>query len=193
MGTEIPRATQDIVPDGDVLLLVGPDKKKLFVHSLVLSNASKVFRAMFGPNFREGQHLASGSLDGVPLPDDDADAIRTLCNVIHLRNKALPEYLAPYDVLQVAIAADKYECVEAIQLASRYWLKPVKHEEALLDLDMLDFGWLMSAAYLLDDAKAFSEITREMMMERGDSYLDLADSKDIGPIVPWKVFCELSP
>jgi len=47
----------NIAPDGDVILVVGPSRSqisKLRVHSLFLTTASKVFSAMFGPHFKEG-------------------------------------------------------------------------------------------------------------------------------------------
>jgi hypothetical protein len=39
-----------IAADGDVILVIGPEKVKLRVHSLFLKEASKPFSAMFGPD-----------------------------------------------------------------------------------------------------------------------------------------------
>lgn len=44
----------DIVPDGDVILVV-QDQVELRVYSIVLKLASAVFKAMLGPHFAEGQ------------------------------------------------------------------------------------------------------------------------------------------
>jgi hypothetical protein len=43
----------DIAADGDVILVVGPERRKLRVHSLILKNVSTAFNAMFGPHFKE--------------------------------------------------------------------------------------------------------------------------------------------
>jgi hypothetical protein len=48
----------DISPDGDVVLVVGPRNVRLRIHSQCLRCASKVFGAMFGPHWSEGQGLS---------------------------------------------------------------------------------------------------------------------------------------
>ncbi|KAL9091272.1 MAG: hypothetical protein Q9165_004906 [Trypethelium subeluteriae] len=81
----------EIAPDGDVILLVGQGaaQKNLRVHSVALKMASKVFAAMFGPRFAEGQSLSSANPKMVPLPEDDLEALTILCHIIHLRNDVL--------------------------------------------------------------------------------------------------------
>lgn len=44
----------EIVADGDVILVVGPEKLKLRIHSLFLKAASRPFSVMFGPGWKEG-------------------------------------------------------------------------------------------------------------------------------------------
>jgi hypothetical protein len=50
--------TVEIDPAGDVRLEIGRESKSLLVSSKVLSLASSVFKAMFGPHFQEGNSLA---------------------------------------------------------------------------------------------------------------------------------------
>lgn len=46
--------SKEVDSDGDLTLLVGPDKVRLLVSSKVLTLASKVFRTMLRPIFKEG-------------------------------------------------------------------------------------------------------------------------------------------
>jgi hypothetical protein len=50
-------STLKIATNSDIILVVGVEKRKLLVNSSVLKNSSKVFNAMFGPHFSEGQDL----------------------------------------------------------------------------------------------------------------------------------------
>jgi hypothetical protein len=62
MATEIgghnPPSTITIDPRGDLLLIVGGIKQPVLVSARVLRMASEVFRAMLGPDFKEGKELA---------------------------------------------------------------------------------------------------------------------------------------
>jgi hypothetical protein len=98
----------DISPDGDVVLVVGSRNVRLRIQSQCLRCASKVFGAMFGPHWSEGQGFSKESPREVPLVEDDADALRTICCVLHHRNDDVPQSLTPKEVLQIAIEADKY-------------------------------------------------------------------------------------
>jgi BTB/POZ domain len=110
----------EIATNGDITLVVGPEKRKLQVNSCVLKNASKVFNAMLGPQFREGQDLHGNSPKEIIMPDDNADALTIICRILHLRNDSIPDSRTPSEVLQIAIAADtgeKYEgtrCIDGI-------------------------------------------------------------------------------
>jgi hypothetical protein len=47
----------EIAADGDLILVVGPENVKIFVHSTFLKAASKPFSAMLGPDWKEGQNI----------------------------------------------------------------------------------------------------------------------------------------
>jgi hypothetical protein len=179
-------ATQtEIATLGDTILVVGLYNKKIRVCSSVLKNASKYFRLLFGPHFAEGQDLDSNNPKEVSMPDDNARALEIICNVIHLRNDAVPRSLSPKDIFEIAIAADKFDCVVALRYAGAVWLNPEGVE------NILELSYLMSAAYIFDDAQAFGDITLSMMLNHKDSYLPLADQgAGITDWVPWKVVCK---
>ena len=68
-------------PEGDIILVLGD--VGLQVSSKVLSLASPVFKAMFGPHFAEGQGQASSTkIRRVKLHDDDVEAMKILCKHI---------------------------------------------------------------------------------------------------------------
>ncbi|KFY69206.1 hypothetical protein V496_00437 [Pseudogymnoascus sp. VKM F-4515 (FW-2607)] len=77
--------------------------------------------------------------------------------------------------------ADKYDCKVALKHAIHHWLD---HRNVVSLKDLME---LMTAAYLLNHAQAFSAITYTMMMEHAGSYLPFAqDQIDFG--VPWELF-----
>src|SRR5437667_9691364 len=104
-----PDRVADISPDGDVILIVGVENLRLKVYSQCLRSASKIFGAMFGPDWTEGQRLSKESPTEVPLLEDDADAMWMICCIVHHRNDLVPQHLTAKEVLQIAIEVDKYE------------------------------------------------------------------------------------
>lgn len=160
-----PDSSGDIAPDGDVLFLVGPDEKRLRVHSFFLRNASPVFKAMLGLDFREGNQLAQSGVVEIPLPDDDVAAMEIVLNVIHGRNDAVPKTLGTAEFLQVAIVGDKYDCLGHLSFAVIVWLCRLNPT----DPKML---WELTATtLLLRDANAFKLITAAFIMRNAGSYL----------------------
>ncbi|KAI1040025.1 hypothetical protein LB505_006030 [Fusarium chuoi] len=171
----------EIVPDGDIILVVGSDKKKLLVKSVLLMAVSKPFSVMLGPNWKEGHDMRyhhNGPFE-LTLPEDNATAMEIICSVIHFQNDRIPQILLASDVLAVAIAADKYDCMNALQFASRVWIREQKGKSE-------DLMLLTAAAYLFGDARAFKEATAALVLNHHGSYLTLA-GEDAGSIMPWEV------
>lgn len=172
-----------IVGDGDVILVVGPEKVKIRVHSLFLKAASKPFSAMFGPDWKEGQSMLGqdGPLE-LPLPEDNGTALGHICAIIHHKNKSVPQTLAAGDTLSIAVAADKYDCVQALKFASGNWLLPRGNEAG-------DLMLLAAAAYLFQDAGAFKEITKALILDHGGPYLALS-CDEVESAMTLRVFCK---
>ncbi|KAH7111808.1 hypothetical protein B0J11DRAFT_447464 [Dendryphion nanum] len=169
--------------NGDVVLVVGTGEKRVRVCSGVLKIASKYFTALLGPHFNEGHDIGGNEPKEVMMPYDNAKALEIICNVIHLRNDVVPKSLDSADILDIAITADKFDCIVALKHVSTIWLNP-KEKETVMGL-----GNLMAAAYILNDPQAFSDITRAMIFHHKDSYLLLTDSDVVlVDILPWKVF-----
>ncbi|KAH7019591.1 hypothetical protein EDB80DRAFT_600972 [Ilyonectria destructans] len=186
---ENPRDTQtntvvEIAPDGDLILIVGPEETKLHIHSMLLIAVSKPFSAMFGPDWKEGHDMLdrNGPAE-LLLPEDNAAALKIICSIIHHQNREVPQTLAAGDVLAVAVTADKYDCVHALRFASESWLRPSRDEASNLML-------LTAAAYLFQNAQAFKEITRALILDYDGPYLALS-CKEVESAMTWRVFCLL--
>jgi hypothetical protein len=174
---------QDVSPDGDVVLVVGPRKVRLRIQSQCLRCASKVFSAMFRPHWNEGQGLSKESPQEVPLVEDDADALRTICCVIHHRNDDVAQSLTPKEVLQIAIEADKYDLNTSLKFARVQWLKPRDSPERV------DMGYFLAAAFLFGDMNMFVAHTLALILNYKGSYLEFFGDEITSQIVPWKTFC----
>ncbi|KAK8080121.1 hypothetical protein PG997_007939 [Apiospora hydei] len=170
---------KDISLDGDVVLVVGEEKKvRLKVNSQNLSCASKVFRTMFGPNWSEGQGLSKESPKEVELVEDDADAMYAICCVIHHRNDLAPKAISPQQVLQIAIAADKYDLSVALAYARAQWLR--SRDIA----DPTTLAYLMAAARWFDDEPAFIKCGRALVLRCVGSYARLMDDEVLSQMLP---------
>lgn len=110
--TEITARRKSIIidPSGDIYLVVetGSSSKELQVSLKILLVASSVFQTMFKSDFREGLELHS-DLNPTPtsLPDDDGDALTTVCRVVHYRAYEAPPILAADDLLLIWAICDK--------------------------------------------------------------------------------------
>lgn len=108
------KVATDIAADGDVIMVVGPTKAILRVHSLMLKMASRVFTAMLGPHFSEGQDLAADRPKEISLPEDNVQAMGVICKLLHSRPDLTCKValLKPEEVFQIAVLADKYDCMQ---------------------------------------------------------------------------------
>ena len=172
----------DICPDGDVVLLVGEEKLRLRVYSQCLRCASRTFGAMFGPNWSEGQRLSEESPKQVQLFEDDADTMRTICYILHHRNDLVPQQLTTKEVLQIAIAVDKYNLEVALQYASVEWLKP------RASVERVEMGHLLAAAFLFDNDDMFMEHIIALITQYTGSYLDFLDDELTSQFIPSRIF-----
>ena len=92
----------NIVERGDAILVLNDGNLKLKVDTHMLRAASPVFKRMFGPDFADSQGLSYETPKAIPIPDDDGEAMRLICQIVHLKNDNLPETLEPSRVLALA-------------------------------------------------------------------------------------------
>lgn len=173
----------DISPNGDVVLIVGPQSVRMRVHSRCLSSASKVFGAMFSSRWREGQDLSEEFPKEVQLDEDDAGALHTICCVVHHRNNDLPQVITPLEVLQIAIAADKYDLSVALRFASAQWL------QSKGDLDKTEMGCLLAAAFLFGDTEMFEAHSLALILNYEGSYMEFIADQTLSQALPYEAVC----
>ncbi|GKT47972.1 uncharacterized protein ColSpa_08153 [Colletotrichum spaethianum] len=169
-----------VVPDGDVILVVGlgEEATELRADSLILKRASRVFGAMLGPRFAEGQKLLDRGSEPVKisLPDEDPEIMELILNILHHQNSRVCQIAAADSILEVAVIADKYDLVDALKFASQTMLR--FHEPSIDHLTVGDLWRLGLAAGLLNEAKAFEKITRMLVWNHTVPYIQLVDAED---------------
>lgn len=99
----------------------------------------------------------------LPLPEDDFEAMVTICSVLHGRSREAMAESDSIEILNVAVAADKWACTAPLSWAARDWLKC----EGIKDTGEL---WRLTlAAYLLDDQEGFADATRGLIFHHNGS------------------------
>ena len=210
-----PSETHAIAPTGDMILVVGEEKTELRVHSVCMRTASKVFDAMFGPRFSEGQPSNGDLPKEIQMPHDDAGAMTTICSVIHHRNDLLPDVLEPEDSAETLLVADKYDCVLLVlKQATFQWLNSKERTCVLLVLERamkqamfqwldskepvppLDLGNLLIAAYVCNNSVAFRRITQKLITCTSQPYHLLINTEfDVGipSSILQTIYCKCIP
>ncbi|KAK6852409.1 hypothetical protein PG995_010960 [Apiospora arundinis] len=181
---------QDIVPNGDIVLVIEQEGKttRLRAYSQNLISASGVFRDMIGTICRKDPNPFEGSLlKDIPLDGVDADAMYTICCVIHHRNDLVPDTLSSGQVLQIAIATAKYDFHVALTHARASWLQSGDTADPFI------LAHLMAAAHLFGDQKKFLEHSQALMLRYTDSYMVLLNDETLRKVMPSHVPGRLRP
>ncbi|TKA61288.1 hypothetical protein B0A55_10399 [Friedmanniomyces simplex] len=159
----------NILPDGDLVLAVS-GSLELRTSTVVLSNASPVFKAMLGPKFAEGQALQA-DYAGVPhtvtLPDDDPEAMQSLCLILQCGAIA-PSSIPAELMVKTTLLADKYDCIDAIKRSAALWAANIDAEK----LDLYTVAALSEAAFLQDDTSLFAKYTKVVVLNVTKSSVD---------------------
>src|SRR5436305_9954599 len=97
-------------------LVVGQDGVEIDTIPEVMANASSSFRCMLQPSlFAEG-HNGSRTEPFVIHLEDDASAMRILCDIFHLRSNKTPIKDTTSDTMaHLATLVEKYDCAAAVQ------------------------------------------------------------------------------
>lgn len=122
--------------DFPMKLIVGQDGVEIETIPEVMANASSVFRCMLQPNrFAEGHGRSQTEPFVILLEEDDASAMRILCDIFHLRSDKVPIKDMTSDTMaDLATLVDKYDCAAAIQPWPKLWLSHVLGPKEHLDV-----------------------------------------------------------
>ena len=151
-------------PAGDLTLLVGSgeDQISIRVSSKVLTLASPIFAAMLSPNVAEGQALSqktAGVIPSVPMPDDDPEAMKWLCDALH-HKQILETRMFKFPVLKkMAVLCDKYDMSIALGPWTHLWMQ--KWAGSVGGVDRFpDILWI---SYAFGHHRIFWKASRDLM------------------------------
>jgi hypothetical protein len=117
-------------------LVVGQDGVEIETIPDVMANASSSFRSMLQPSrFTEGHNRSRIVPFVIHLEEDDASAMRILCDIFHLRSNQIPiEDMTSDTMADLATLVEKYDCAAAIQPWPKLWLSQVLGPREHLDV-----------------------------------------------------------
>ena len=103
---------------------------------------------------------------GVPAAAfaDSLQGMRLLCSILHIRSDLIDDFPDAASFRELAIAADKYDCVTKIQTQVENWMNMGDISETIFA------GSWLHALYILDDAKTFSTKTAQLIRGYHDAY-----------------------
>lgn len=129
---------QQIAPDGDIILRTpgeslatteaGPDNgdASFLVSSAHLKLASPFFRALLSTRWSGAQAPTAGSPREVVLHEMNPNAVAVIMNVIHGQTRKIPQGITLGELVEFATMADFFQCAEAVELAAKLWVQPLK-------------------------------------------------------------------
>ncbi|ETN46198.1 uncharacterized protein HMPREF1541_00382 [Cyphellophora europaea CBS 101466] len=128
----------------------------------------KVFEAMLGSNFAEGQVPHDTVDTAIQLPEDDSNGMKPMLQLAHWEVKNPDESDAQH-LPAILLACDKYDCFETF----RYLLTPVwvRWLETYVDKALPDLRMLMEAICMclsFDDSDRFED-RMELLLTNGSS------------------------
>lgn len=102
--------------------------------------------------------MAATSTVEIPFPEDDPESMTIVCRVLHMRNKDVPKRLDICQIRKIAIATDKYACMEAMTFVVRTWVHPYIETVKPSSLNSL-----LSSAYLFKDRHCFALVSKALV------------------------------
>ena len=151
---------------------------------------------MLRDKFKEGQHQRSAChLKRIDLPDDDPEAMVSLCKIVHFRadNSDIltgrPSPQLGVQLLKLAIVVDKYECIDSLGLASDAIFERFVHCEQEVRESMECTANLTAAAYMLQKQLYFALFTRRLVLDHCNPYTEVLEYACV-PIIPTVALCK---
>lgn len=119
----------EIDPNGDIVLNLNIEPEatkegpvmKLRISSTFLSFASPVFEKMFKGDFEEAHRIRMNAICGnttqITLPEDNAEAMKELCDMIHHRETQRRALVSRglHSVWETVVLAQKYQCLHVVK------------------------------------------------------------------------------
>jgi hypothetical protein len=105
-----------------------------------------------------------------------------LLNILHFQNHRIPEDLDLVTFGNFAMVCDKYNCAKAVSLAADTWLKalrPKAGDEGLTSVVI---------AYVFDNPIAFKHLTKYLVLNSAETFLDPKLEGGIDELLPLQVY-----
>ncbi|KAG7407029.1 hypothetical protein Forpe1208_v013320 [Fusarium oxysporum f. sp. rapae] len=151
-----PDSISQIIPDRDVILVVGPSQHKILVYSHFLERISPVFRAMLNAPMEEGEALASRHDDDYPvaisLPADKAEPMEQVLRTLYGSDPSASRF-SMNEAKEIAIVAEKYGMAERLEVFPSFWLH--KATRTIVSEATEDDWNAVVVAYLLKNEQEF--------------------------------------
>ena len=119
--------------------------------------------SIIGLTLKTGLNLSSNEPKTIALEDDDPEAMRILCLLLHVNRRAVPSRLRSHELLELARLTDKYDCAGSVKLACHFWISRTGNRS---DVTLV---MLIEAAYLCDDAVSFRALGKRYVLEYNGS------------------------
>jgi len=179
LGT--PECEQDIVSDGNLVLIVGAGEKRLRITVQAVRVCSRVLAGILDQHNITGADN-TGRVYELRLPNDDATAARNAFGSIYPGNPHTDD-LRPAEIYDVVMFARKYEMIPEFKKVTPNWFRPRYCSSRFHPVHMffgLEDCWhLMIAAYyiFLDDPDelpdlrfAFSKLSERLVRDENPYY-----------------------
>lgn len=144
---------------------------ELTISSKMLCMASPVFRVMFRPgsNFKEAIEFAKKKASAEPyilsLPDDDAEAVTLLLQIIHFDFDKIPDRPSPACLEKLAFVCDKYQCTPVLRHCGTIWLRDWLAEHGGDSYPPVEeLCQVLVFAYVFDLAKEFTAAAWKLVL-----------------------------
>ncbi|KAH6990208.1 hypothetical protein EDB80DRAFT_689786 [Ilyonectria destructans] len=153
-----PENCEVLDPDGDVILIVGEERKKIWVYSNFLRAISPRFKEMLqgypGPGYDGGEDSRYSCLK--LLPDDDALAMTQLLRALS-RGGTGTGNLKPREIKNIGALVEKYDMASRLIFMGSYWLRDREME------DTDDYWCLLTAAYHFQLHEPFTRLSNKLI------------------------------
>ncbi|CAG7555336.1 unnamed protein product [Fusarium equiseti] len=182
---------EDFAAKGDVVFIV-KGETRVRVRSAVMMEASSVFNAMLGPNFKEGRALAEASSAPVeiPLPEDDPELFGWICRALHCQASTKLWKPVALQLVPLWMLIDKYNMKDSMRLSLESWISEHVNEEETFDIIL----WILAQMSLgVRNAGSFAIATRKLIQHSTESFVDDATCFErCRPIIPGRLLYKLA-
>ncbi|KAF4551542.1 Hypothetical protein D9617_13g100430 [Elsinoe fawcettii] len=178
--------TEIIHPGGDIIVSAGP-ADGLFhfqVSSVILCSASPVFKAMYSTSrFSEGNDLQLTGLSAMRL-EKDINTVRSVLRCLHHQfDTATATSIGTQEGLDMAVLADKYNCIRTISIAMRESCEVfIRCEPQSEDKDVPGWVRILTISYLANMLDLFKSSSKVLCQEVLGDYQEIFE--EYRPLVP---------